>query len=90
MTVQKELMRHANIQTTMNVYGKRVSLSVADELVTLGLANRVSEAGRARLKLGLRIKKLDSYRGAAASVTTTGRRAAKDHLRRCRRWRQPA
>ena len=25
MTVQKELMRHASIQTTMNVYGKAMS-----------------------------------------------------------------
>jgi hypothetical protein len=27
MTVQKELMRHASIQTTMNIYGKAMSTS---------------------------------------------------------------
>jgi hypothetical protein len=69
---------------------KRIRISVADALVSGGLADRVSRAGHVRLKLGIGVEKLDSYRGAAASVTTRGRQKSKDHHPRCGQWRQPA
>jgi len=69
---------------------KRIPMNVADALVSNGLADRVSQAGHVRLKLGIGIEKLDSYHGAAASVTTNGRKEAKDHHPRCKQWRQPA
>jgi hypothetical protein len=50
MTVQKELMRHASIQTTMNVYGKAMSdtkRQAQSKIVAMVLKKRgpESEAG---------------------------------------------
>jgi hypothetical protein len=75
-----------------DVFGgaKRISLSVADDLVERALADRVSAAGHVRLKLGIKIEKLDAFRGAAPSVTTIGRRDRKEAHPRCMDWRRQA
>jgi hypothetical protein len=66
---------------------KRIPAHIANDLVESGLADRVSRAGHVRLKLGFRIDKLDSYRGAGASVTTTGREDRKEPHPRCHQWK---
>jgi hypothetical protein len=66
--------------------GKRVPLDVADNLVLNGLADRVSAAGHVRLKLGIKIEKIDAHRGALASTTTIGRREVTNHHPRCMEW----
>jgi hypothetical protein len=66
---------------------KRIPLTSADMLVSNGVADRVSAAGHVRLKLGLRIDKIELYHGAGPSVTTIGhRQERKQHHTRCKDW----
>jgi integrase len=59
MTVQKELMRHASIQTTMNVYGQAMS-------------DTKREAHSRVVKAVLLGKKTTDIAGCAGAVAVTG------------------
>jgi integrase len=56
MKVQQELMRHASIQTTMNVYGqampasKRIANSKVVQMVLQPVSPKLAEAERATSK----------------------------------------
>jgi hypothetical protein len=69
---------------------KRAPITLAEELVEAGFADKVSRAGHVRLKPGLRIDKIEGFRGAPANVTTIGRQDRKQPHPRCKDWRQPA
>ena len=65
---------------------KRISLSVADELVNHRLADRASTAGHVALKPGITIASLDRYSGARPSQTTIGNTYTKRPHPRCHKW----